>query len=260
MGCCSKAGGTRARDLHGAGKRLADALPRAWRCEAVVSRAPLIAVALVCSGCGGVILDDSKGPDAGADRQAPMPSADAESDADVDADVPDAGDECTTATLPAPTAFYVSDPEATFEQTDAGFSLIKNLSGYESNYDVLIIGQSAQWSFEIPTPGYTPHIKSAIVVLQLVADNHDTPIGGYSYELWAGSDNGADAGVCEYDSPVPLPHASPASGPFTNWTPVVENALVSPWLAFTVALSNTSAANPGDWIGVQSIVLQVTLQ
>jgi len=89
------------------------------------------------------------------------------------------------------------------------------------------------------------------------------PIGDYSYELWAGSsgnDNGADGGVCVYDSPTALPHASPVSGPFTNWTPVVENADVFTWLAFTVAVSNTSTAGAADWIGVQSVGLEVTLQ
>jgi hypothetical protein len=91
----------------------------------------------------------------------------------------DAGDDCVASSLPTPSALYVSDPEATFEQTTAGFSLTKMLDGNTSYgvYDVLYTGQSAQWSFEIPTLMSGRHIKSAIVTLQMVADNHTTPIG-----------------------------------------------------------------------------------
>jgi hypothetical protein len=215
-------------------------------------------IVLVCSGCGGAIFDpiasDSGGSslDAGADVR----TASVEASSDVALSMPDADDDsgaCVTAPLPTPSGTYVSDPPEIETTTATGFTYLKKLDGYMSGgYDILYTGQSTRWTFEIPMLDPTLSVESALLTVQMVADDHATPIGDYSYELWVGP--------CVYDSPVALPHGTPPASAFTNWTPVVEYASVTTGSLFTVALSNTGTAGPNDWIGVQWIELEVTLQ
>lgn len=90
-------------------------------------------------------------------------------------------------------------------------------------------------------------MKSARLVLSMIADDHATPASDYRYI------------VQSFDTPIPLPHGLPAVAPFTNWIEVAVPVDVTPAETLTVTLTNASRASPHDWIAVQWIELRLTL-
>jgi len=102
--------------------------------------------------------------------------------------------------------------------TNDGLVLRKTLDAYKTfgGYDVAYTGQTARWTFAVPRVSVT----SATLVLSMSADDHATLIGDYRYTVCSGAR--------AYETPVVLPHGTPAGAAFDNWVEVSVPADVVP--------------------------------
>ncbi len=137
------------------------------------------------------------------------------------------------------------------------FSLtaFKQLSAYPNygnpsrNADILYTGTRGAWNIELPPFMLVPGRFRAQLVIRAVLDDHmKVPVSRYSARITI---NGTQV----HNGRLPLEHGAPAGGMFVNWGELTFN-IPNPGKDVRIIIENTSAAAPGDWIGLDWIELR----
>ncbi len=137
------------------------------------------------------------------------------------------------------------------------FSLtaFKQLSAYPNygnpsrNADILYTGTRGTWNIELPPFMLVPGRFRAQLIIRAVLDDHmRVPANRYSAKITI---NGTQV----HNGRLPLEHGAPAGGMFVNWGELSFN-IPNLGKDIRVSIENTSAAAPGDWIGLDWIELR----
>ena len=190
-------------------------------------------------------------------------------------------------------AYLVSAPSATASGSGTTWDLLENLNGAPNLYgptggnpkeDILYegaqisadsvqwYGQTAQWTFTLPSYISPSNVASAYFTSSMVADDiyHTTPPvdPDFAYNVWTytGSQTTTPTNnVTALGTFANLPHGSPSGGPFTNWTTSGNFAVTNPSSSPTYTLVTHFDPQPfligypQEWIGINTIDLHLTL-
>jgi len=135
-------------------------------------------------------------------------------------------------------------------------TLFKELTGFPNygnpsgNADILYTGTQGEWTFEVPPFFFIPGLLNAQLNIRAVLDDHNTSVSRYSATI---SINGRVV----HRGQLPLEHGRPAGQRFVNWTTLTFN-VPSIQRINRIVITNTSNANPGDWIGLDWMEMRFT--